>query len=98
MIGRLCEKDSNSALTLPTCAHVGATAPPPHPPADPAKKLPAEFRHRLPKSVDKRFKIVEMQFMSILDLIAVCVAIRKWNFSQATCLFFLLFVIYVNML
>lgn len=54
VIGRLCEVDSNLALTLPTCAHVGATVSPPLPPRDPAKKLPAEFRRHLPKSVVKK--------------------------------------------
>lgn len=55
VIARLCEVDSNLALTpfpsQPVHMLAPQSAPPHRDPNDPAKKLPAEFRRHLPKSV-----------------------------------------------
>lgn len=82
----------NLALTPPKLVHV---LPPPIPQqtscSTPSQSLKSQSKRILKNSGNA-------VYMSILDLIAVCVAIRKLNSSQATCVFFFLFVIYVNML
>lgn len=80
MVGRLCESDSEFSLNpSQTRSRVATT--------DPSADFMLDSIAVPQKSVKRILKIVEMQFMSILDLIAVCVAIRKLNSSQATCVF-----------